>query len=81
MQTENLSPYAWSNAPGDRYPDHSHTYGKVIYVVNGSITWILPESGEELETKAGDRLELPAEVVHAAEVGPQGVTCLEAHSS
>jgi hypothetical protein len=27
----------------------------------------------------GDRLDLPASVVHAAEVGENGVVCLEAH--
>jgi hypothetical protein len=28
---------------------------------------------------AGDRLDLPAGIVHDADVGPQGVVCLEAH--
>jgi hypothetical protein len=28
---------------------------------------------------AGDRLELPAGTIHDAVVGPDGVTCLEAH--
>lgn len=76
---EGLDPYAWSNGPGDRYSPHSHSYHKVLYVVRGSITWLLPERGEEIETHAGDRLNLPAGVVHAAMVGPEGVTCLEAH--
>lgn len=79
MQDEGLSPYEWSNAPGDKYPPHSHAYGKVIYVAKGQIAWILPESKQEVKTSAGDRLELAAGVVHAARVGPQGVTCLEAH--
>jgi quercetin dioxygenase-like cupin family protein len=51
----------------------------VIYVFHGSITWILPESNQEIETFAGDRLDLPRGVVHAARVGAHGVTCLEAH--
>ena len=76
---EGLNPYAWSNAPGDRYAPHSHSYHKVIYVVSGSITWLLPESEQEIETLAGDRLDLPAGILHAAHVGPEGVTCLEAH--
>ena len=78
-QREGLSPYAWSNGPHDIYAAHSHAYHKLIYIVRGSITWILPQSGQEIETHAGDRLELPRGVVHAARVGPQGVTCLEAH--
>lgn len=80
MARENLSPYLWSNSPGYEYPPHSHEYGKVLYVVQGSILWILPETKEKLETKAGDRLDLPSGVVHAAKVGDKGVTCLEAHS-
>jgi quercetin dioxygenase-like cupin family protein len=76
---ERLAPYAWSNGPGDVYAPHSHGYHKVLMVVRGSITWVLPERGERIETFAGDRLDLPRGTVHAAEVGPQGVTCLEAH--
>ncbi len=79
MQQENLRPYAWSNGPGDEYPPHSHSYNKVIYVAAGSIVWELLTTGEQIEMHPGDRLELPHDVVHAAHVGPQGVTCLEAH--
>lgn len=61
------------------YAAHSHSYDKVIYVVRGSITFGLPELGQSLTLQAGDRLDLPANTVHAAVVGPQGVTCLEAH--
>jgi quercetin dioxygenase-like cupin family protein len=79
MTDEGLSPYSWSNGPHDVYSAHSHSYDKVIYVVQGSITFGLPELEQELALKAGDRLDLPANVVHAAIVGPQGVVCLEAH--
>ena len=78
-ESEGLSPYAWSNGPYDTYAAHSHAYHKVIYVVRGSITWVLPQTGQEIETRPGDRLELPRGVIHAARVGPQGVTCLEGH--
>jgi quercetin dioxygenase-like cupin family protein len=79
MRRENLSPYSWSNGPGDEYPPHSHSYAKVIYVASGSITWLLPATGEEIETRRGDRIDLPPGVVHAAIVGREGVVCLEAH--
>ncbi len=75
---EGLEPYSWSNAPGDTYAPHSHSYGKVIYVVRGSITWQLPERGEQITTRTGDRIDLPRGMVHAAQVGPEGVNCLEA---
>ena len=76
---EGLRPYPWSNGPHDVYPAHMHSYTKIIYVVHGSITFGLPELGQQLTLNAGDRLDLPANTVHDAVVGPQGVTCLEAH--
>ncbi len=79
LSREGRRPYSWSNGPGDRYPAHSHGYHKVIVVVRGSITFVLPTSERRLHLQAGDRLELPAGVVHSALVGPDGVTCLEAH--
>jgi quercetin dioxygenase-like cupin family protein len=79
MSDEGLSPYSWSNGPHDRYTAHSHSYNKVIYVVQGSITFGLPDLGKQLNMKASDRLDLPAGVVHDAVVGGQGVVCLEAH--
>lgn len=79
MSDQGLSPYAWSNGPHDIYAAHSHSYNKVIYVVQGSITFGLPELGQQLTLKAGDRLDLPAGTVHDAVVGSQGVVCLEGH--
>jgi len=79
MTEEGLNPYSWSNGPFDTYSAHSHSYNKVIYVVQGSIAFGLPELGQQLGLKAGDRLDLPAGTVHDAHVGPQGVVCLEAH--
>ena len=76
---EGLSAHRWSNRPGDRYPAHTHAFHKVIYVVAGSITFRLRGCGENVRLEAGDRLDLPAGVRHDAEVGGQGVTCLEAH--
>lgn len=76
---EGLDFYTWGNAPHDLYPPHSHSYHKVIYVVRGSITFGLPEDGRELTLTTGDRLDLPARVVHHATVGAEGVLCLEAH--
>jgi len=76
---EGLQPYRWSNAPGDTYAPHSHGYDKALYCVSGSITFGLPASGERVELRPGDRLDLPAGVAHDAIVGPSGVVCLEAH--
>ncbi|MGH8245355.1 MAG: cupin domain-containing protein [Gammaproteobacteria bacterium] len=79
MADEGLTPYSWSNGPFDTYSAHSHTYNKVIYVVQGSITFGLPERDRKLTLNAGYRLDLPAGTAHDATVGAQGVVCLEAH--
>ena len=80
MQQEGLSPYAWSNGPGDRYAVHSHTYEKVLYCVRGSIRFVLPDrpdSVDAIDLAPGDCMVLPAGIRHSAEVGSQGVLCLE----
>ena len=74
---EGLDPGAWSNGPGDTYASHDHAYDKVIVVASGSITFGLVDGSMELA--AGDRLELPANTAHDANVGPDGVVCLESH--
>ena len=71
--------YSWSNGPGDRYAAHSHSFEKVLYCVDGSITFVLEGEGRKLELKAGDRMVLPAGTVHSAVVGPSGCTCIEGH--
>lgn len=79
MEATGLSAYRWSNNPGDVYAAHTHSYNKVIYVLHGSITFVLPELGEQVSLQAGDRLDLSAGTTHEAIVGPGGVACLEAH--
>lgn len=74
---EDITPYTWGNPPGDRYAPHTHPYHKVIYVVRGSVTFDLPELEQKVEIKTGDRLDLPAGVLHEAVVGSEGVECLE----
>lgn len=79
LADEGLSSYSWSNGPFDVYSPHSHNYDKVIYVVEGSITFGLPELNLKFTLAQGDRLDLPAGTVHDATVGSVGVVCLEAH--
>ena len=81
MRQAGLSPYSWSNAPGDTYALHSHSYEKVLYCVRGSIRFVLPDQpGTEqyIDLVPGDCMILSPGMRHRASVGPQGVTCLEA---
>lgn len=81
MRQEGLSPYSWSNGPGDTYAVHSHSYEKVLYCARGSIRFVLPdypEATRNIDLSPGDCMILPAATRHSALIGPQGVTCLEA---
>ncbi len=76
---EGLDASAWGNGPHDHYSEHRHSFDKVLVAAAGSITFHLPELGYDVLLESGDRLELPAGTLHGADVGPVGVTCLEAH--
>ena len=79
LRAEGLEPGSWSNGPGDRYAAHEHGYDKVLVCASGSIRFGLPALGQAADLARGDRLDLPAGTAHDAIVGPDGVTCLEAH--
>jgi hypothetical protein len=79
LASEGITTTAWGNGPGDRYPPHAHDYDKVLVAVEGSITFRLTTVEVAHELRAGDRLDLPAGIVHAADVGRSGVRCLEGH--
>jgi quercetin dioxygenase-like cupin family protein len=81
LTAEGVDVSAWANGPGDRYAAHDHAYDKVLVAVRGSITFRLTTLDTAIELVAGDRLDLPAGTIHAAEVGPRGVRCLEGHLS
>lgn len=70
------APRTWSNAPGDRYGWHAHAYHKVLFCLAGSI--VFHTDGGDVELRPGDRLDLQPGTEHAATVGPEGVTCIEA---
>jgi quercetin dioxygenase-like cupin family protein len=66
----------WSNGPGDTYGWHSHAYHKVLFCLEGSITFHLRDG--DVELIAGDRLDLEPGTEHAATVGASGCSCVEA---
>lgn len=67
---------SWSNGPDERYGRHAHDAHKVLFCLEGSITFHVAEGDVRLE--AGDRLDLPAGTEHAATVGARGCACIEA---
>ena len=79
LRSEGLAASTWGNAPRDTYAAHSHAFDKVLVATSGSITFHLVELHKDVTLEAGERLELPAGIVHGATVGNAGVSCLEAH--
>ena len=64
LAEEGLQFYQWSNRPGNVYSAHSHSYHKVIWVLQGSIIFGLSGRGDKVILNACDRLELPAFLQH-----------------
>ena len=79
MISENLNATSWSNGPGDCYSTHAHEFDKVIYVVEGEIIFILPETEEELSLQVGDCLDLLVHTPHAAAVGSSSPLSRSSH--
>ena len=70
------APRAWGNEPGDTYGRHAHDYAKVMFCLEGSITFHLADG--DVDLRPGDRLDLEPGTEHAATVGPDGCSCIEA---
>src|SRR3989304_5122399 len=70
------APRPWGNGPGDTYRVPSHGYHKVLFCLEGSITFRV--DGQDLRLQAGDRLDLEPGTDHAATVGPDGCRGIDA---
>ena len=77
LRKEGLTkPRWWSNGPGDEYGWHAHEYHKVLYCASGSI--VFHTRNGDIALGPGERLDVAPATDHAATVGPEGVTCVEA---
>ena len=56
----------WSDLPGTHSPAHAHPFPETRWVLSGFLRVKLGD--EVLELEPGDRLDLPANTVHATEV-------------
>ena len=69
---EGLSVSEWTDPSGTVYPVHTHEFSEVRVVVRGRLRVGLPETSEEIVLGPGDRLDLPADVPHWADVNGDG---------
>ncbi|HKI29507.1 MAG TPA: cupin domain-containing protein [Actinomycetota bacterium] len=70
------APRSWGNGPGEAYGPHAHGLHKVLFCLGGSITFHLDD--DDVELAPGDRLDIEPGTEHAATVGPNGCSCVEA---
>ncbi|MGH3441857.1 MAG: cupin domain-containing protein [Nitriliruptorales bacterium] len=71
-----LEPRTWSNEPGFVYGEHDHDYHKILFCLAGDIVFHTDDG--DLHLRPGDRLDVEPGTRHAATVGANGVTCIEA---
>ncbi len=69
---DGLTVSEWSDPAGTVYPVHTHEYAEVRVVVRGYLRVGLPETGDEFTLGPGDRLDLPANAPHWADVSADG---------
>ena len=79
IRDQGLEPMVWSNGPGYRYTSHMHATTKLLVCAEGSITFLVGGDSVPVELRSGQGFELPPGTWHAAEVGPEGCTCVEGH--
>jgi quercetin dioxygenase-like cupin family protein len=73
LHQEGYEAFCWNDVPGASYPRHRHDSDECLWILRGEIR--LTIQGEDYLLQAGDRIYLPANTPHTAEV-PQtrGVT-------
>lgn len=77
LREEGYNIYVHSHPAGMVFPEHKHTHLTVHIILSGQMAVIM--DGEEYLLKSGDRLEIPADVLHSAEViGESPVVCIDA---
>jgi len=72
LVADGFTPFRWSDTPGSRYEPHTHPHDESLWLVAGEITFTIDDADHRLGV--GDRLQLPANTIHAATAGPQGAT-------
>jgi hypothetical protein len=71
LRDAGIDPRPWSAGPGTHFARHSHGQTKRLFVRRGSISF----NGDWLRAPAGIRI--PAGLEHDADVGDDGVECVE----
>lgn len=77
LTAKRITAERWDAEPGHTFTEHSHTYDKQLWCAEGSIVFAI--GSKQISLQAGDALDLPADTLHSAVAGINGVVCYEAH--
>jgi quercetin dioxygenase-like cupin family protein len=62
--------YVWEDPPNTVYPDHRHRMETAHIILAGEMS--ITTAGVTVTYKQGERCDVPAGSVHAAQIGPNG---------
>ncbi len=78
LAAEGYQAVKWASDPNQVYMAHAHIYSELLWLVEGTLTVVLPADRRMLELNPGDRVEVPAGTLHATQAGPEGAIYLAA---
>ena len=76
LTAEGYGVVSWNSEPATGYAPHAHIYPETMWVVEGSLTVMLPADYRLLELLPGDRIEVPQGIVHGVMAGEEGAVYL-----
>ncbi len=62
--------FTWRDGPNASYPDHTHPVRTAHVILDGEM--IVTSEGRTRTVNAGERLDVPANTIHSARMGPAG---------
>lgn len=77
FSAHDLDCHRWEKEPRSPFAVHDHPYDKILFCIEGSISFTVEKTGKEINLLPGDRLILPKGIRHSAVVGPDGVSCIQ----
>jgi len=76
LTAEGYGVVMWRVEPATGYPPHAHIYPETMWVIEGSLTVVLPTDARLVELLPGDRIEMPQGLLHGIMAGADGAAYL-----
>jgi quercetin dioxygenase-like cupin family protein len=76
LAAEGYGVVRWRTEPAAGYLPHAHIYPETMWLIEGSLTVVLPADARLLELLPGDRIEIPQGLLHGIMAGADGAVYL-----